>query len=68
MATQITRDVLESYLNCKTKAYLRLAGQQGSVSDYENLLVCGIRSGSAQLVRSGVSHLTGCGANRLREH
>jgi hypothetical protein len=30
--------------------------------------LCGIRSGSAQLVRSGVSHLTGCGANRLREH
>ena len=39
MAAKVTRDVLESYLNCKTKAYLRLAGQQGSVSDYESLLV-----------------------------
>src|SRR3954469_15789765 len=39
MATKITRDVLESYLNCKTKAYLKLAGQQGSMSDYEGLLV-----------------------------
>jgi predicted RecB family nuclease len=39
MAGKNTRDVLESHLNCKTKAYLRLAGQQGSVSDYENLLV-----------------------------
>ena len=39
MAPKITRDVLECYLNCKTKAHLRLAGQQGSVSDYENLLV-----------------------------
>ena len=39
MATKITRDVLESYLNCKTKAHLRLAGQQGNVSGYENLLV-----------------------------
>ena len=39
MATKITRDVLESYLNCKTKAHLKLAGQQGSMSDYEGLLV-----------------------------
>ena len=39
MATKITRDVLESYLHCKTKAHLKLAGQQGSVSDYEGLLV-----------------------------
>ena len=39
MATKITRDVLESYLHCKTKAHLKLAGQQGSVSDYEALLV-----------------------------
>jgi predicted RecB family nuclease len=38
MATKITRDVLESYLNCRTKAHLKLAGQQGSVSDYEALL------------------------------
>jgi hypothetical protein len=38
MATKITRDVLESYLYCKTKAHLKLAGQQGSVSDYEALL------------------------------
>src|SRR3954465_11993672 len=39
MATKITRDVLESYLNCKTKAHLKLIGHQGSVSDYEGLLV-----------------------------
>jgi predicted RecB family nuclease len=38
MATKITRDVLESYLNCKTKAHLLLAGQEGSKSDYEALL------------------------------
>jgi len=29
---------------------------------------CRIRSGSAQLFRSGGNHLTGCGANRLRGH
>src|SRR4051794_19123113 len=38
MAAKITRDTLESYLNCKYKAYLKLAGQQGSRSDYETLL------------------------------
>jgi predicted RecB family nuclease len=38
MATKITRQVLEAYLNCKTKAHLKLAGQQGIVSDYEALL------------------------------
>jgi hypothetical protein len=39
MATKITRQVLEAYLNCQTKAHLRLAGQQGNVSDYEALLI-----------------------------
>jgi predicted RecB family nuclease len=38
MATKITRDVLESYLRCQTKAHLKLAGQQGTKSDYEGLL------------------------------
>jgi predicted RecB family nuclease len=39
MATKITRQILEAYLNCKTKAHLKLAGQQGIVSDYESLLI-----------------------------
>ena len=39
MATKITRQILEAYLNCKTKAHLKLAGQQGNVSDYEALLI-----------------------------
>ena len=39
MATKITRQILEAYLNCKTKAHLKLAGQQGIVSDYEALLI-----------------------------
>ena len=38
MAAKITREILESYLHCKTKAHLKLAGQQGSVSEYEALL------------------------------
>ncbi len=39
MATKINRQILEAYLNCNTKAHLKLAGQQGIVSDYEALLV-----------------------------
>ena len=39
MGRKITREVVEGYLHCKTKAHLKLAGQQGSMSDYEALLV-----------------------------
>jgi predicted RecB family nuclease len=39
MGGKISREVLESYLHCKTKAHLKLAGQQGIVSDYEALLL-----------------------------
>src|SRR5215468_737844 len=39
MATKITNDVLESYLHCKFKGHLKLAGQQGTKCDYETLLV-----------------------------
>ena len=38
MATAITIEVLEAYLNCKFKAQLRLNGQQGTKSDYEGVL------------------------------
>jgi predicted RecB family nuclease len=38
MATKITRDIIESYLNCKYKGPLKLAEQQGIKSDYEVLL------------------------------
>jgi predicted RecB family nuclease len=38
VATKITSDVLESYLHCKVKGHLKLAGQQGTRSDYELLL------------------------------
>ena len=35
MATKITRDIIESYLNCKYKGHLKLAGESGTQSDYE---------------------------------
>jgi predicted RecB family nuclease len=38
MTTKITRDVLESYLNCKYKGHLKFTGQQGTQCDYETLL------------------------------
>jgi hypothetical protein len=35
MATKITRNIIESYLNCKYKGHLKLAGGNGTPSDYE---------------------------------
>jgi hypothetical protein len=35
MATKITRDIIESYLNCKYRGHLTLSGESGTVSDYE---------------------------------
>ncbi|HJZ56174.1 MAG TPA: hypothetical protein VKE74_14505 [Gemmataceae bacterium] len=39
MPTKITREVLESYLSCKLKGHLKLAGQDGTPCDYEGLLL-----------------------------
>jgi predicted RecB family nuclease len=39
MTAKITSEVLESYLQCKYKAYLKLAGAQGVSSDYELFLL-----------------------------
>ncbi len=38
MNSKITRDVLESYLACKYKGFLRQSNHQGVKSDYEDLL------------------------------
>jgi hypothetical protein len=38
LTARITRDIIESYLSCKYKGYLRLGGQRGIKSDYELLL------------------------------
>jgi hypothetical protein len=38
MAKQITRDMLESYLCCRFKGYLRCAGQRGTPCDFEAML------------------------------
>jgi predicted RecB family nuclease len=38
MSRKVTRDTVVSYLRCKTKAHLKLLGEQGMVSDHETLL------------------------------
>jgi hypothetical protein len=38
MVPKLTKRVLESYLVCKYKGYLKCSGQQGVTSDYESLL------------------------------
>jgi predicted RecB family nuclease len=37
MTTKITRDTIESYLNCKYKGLLKLTGESGKQSDYEEM-------------------------------
>ena len=34
-AMKITNEILEAYLNCKTKGHLKLVGETGTKSDYE---------------------------------
>src|SRR5205085_11902049 len=38
MSAKISLDVLDSHLQCKTKAHLKLTGERGQQSDYEALL------------------------------
>src|SRR5882724_11788797 len=39
MPTQITRNLIESWLLCKYKAHLKASGYVGTASDYEKLLI-----------------------------
>jgi predicted RecB family nuclease len=39
VGTRITTEVVESYLNCKVKAYLKLNGHPGTRSEYEEFLL-----------------------------
>jgi predicted RecB family nuclease len=47
MATKITRNIIESYLNCKYKGHLKLAGEIGTPSDYETMTT-GARTSSRE--------------------
>jgi hypothetical protein len=39
VAVKVTRDIIEAYIACKTKAHLKLAGHEGIKSDYESFLL-----------------------------
>src|SRR6201985_1881661 len=41
---KITKEVLEAYLNCKTKGHLKLAGEAGTKSDYEVMIEGAVRA------------------------
>lgn len=50
MATKITRNIIESYLNCKYKGHLKLAGESGTPSDYEMMLTAARQASREQAV------------------
>ena len=39
MSQRITREVVESFLRCKSKAHMKVLGEHGAVTDYELLLM-----------------------------
>ena len=62
MATKITRDIIESYLNCKYKGHLKLTGASGTPSDYVAMTTTASASSREQAIArlaaiaSGRSH------------
>jgi predicted RecB family nuclease len=53
MATKITRDIIESFLNCNFKGHLKLAGESGTQSDYETMTT-GVRKSSREQAIAGL--------------
>src|SRR4051794_20625079 len=53
MATKITRDIIESYLNCKYKGHLKLTGENGTQSDYETMTTA-VRMSSREQAVDGI--------------
>jgi predicted RecB family nuclease len=49
----ITRDILEAYLKCHYKGYLKLIGERGTKSDYE-VMVTEVRQESRQRLSEGL--------------
>jgi predicted RecB family nuclease len=50
MATKITRDTIEAYLNCKYKGHLKLTGESGTISDYEAMATAARASSREQVL------------------
>jgi predicted RecB family nuclease len=55
MATKITRAIIESYLNCKYKGHLKLAGEGGTKSDYEVMTAAARAASREQAIASLVA-------------
>jgi hypothetical protein len=57
LLTPITKEILESYLACKTKAHLKLHGQRGDKSDFDALSIemrAELRDRAAEKLVSGI--------------
>jgi hypothetical protein len=50
MATKITRDIIESFLNCKLKGHLKLAGESGTKADYEAMTAAARQASREQAI------------------
>src|SRR5262249_56998854 len=66
MATKITRDIVESYLNCKYKGHLKLAGENGTPSDYETMTTAARQASREQAVAGLVARFGEGDAGRGR--
>jgi predicted RecB family nuclease len=64
MATTITWDIIESYLNCKYKGHLKLAGENGITSDYEAMTTTARRASREEAVAKLAARFGGGGACR----
>jgi predicted RecB family nuclease len=53
MAMRITNEILEAFLNCKTKGHLKLIGETGTKSDYETMTEAASRA-SRELSLAGI--------------
>lgn len=64
MATKLTRDIIESYLNCKYKGHLKLIGESGTKSDYETMIAAARVSSREQAVARLIARFGEGGACR----
>ena len=64
MATRITRNIIESYLNCKYKGHLKLAGESGTRSDYEGMTAAGSEASRAEALAGLVARFGDGGGPR----
>jgi hypothetical protein len=57
MATKVDVSTIESFLNCKLKAHLKLTGESGIKSDYEAMIATATTASREQTIASLVARL-----------